>query len=427
MNADTLSFPKIEIDQIVNSSNLGGIQFINYMISNISNLIFVADRNNRFVYVNDAVLKKYQYTREELLNMSIGDIDIHFDVSVLDDAFWQEFANKKVVQIHSIHKAKDWSLYPVLINSHYLEYEGDAYNFGIVEDQSYIQQLINTQEDFVVLTDGTKLVMANSKMLNFFGYKDFITFISEHKCICEFFLEEDGYIHNEPTWVTQVAKSRHSNAKVKIENPITNEEHIFLVRASAFENYRFVVTFTNITYEEKYKTALEHLAITDAMTQLFNRGYFNKIMPREINRAKRNKSQIAFIMLDVDFFKLYNDTYGHQNGDEVLVSVASTIQKYFNRASDFCFRLGGEEFGVICAVDSIDDVYQQTEELRIAIEDLHIEHEQNSASNYVTVSIGISICGGLGSLETLYSQTDAELYRAKGSGRNKVCMTLQVV
>jgi diguanylate cyclase (GGDEF)-like protein len=150
-------------------------------------------------------------------------------------------------------------------------------------------------------------------------------------------------------------------------------------------------------------------------------------MPREINRAKRNKSQIAFIMLDVDFFKLYNDTYGHQNGDEVLVSVASTIQKYFNRASDFCFRLGGEEFGVICAVDSIDDVYQQTEELRIAIEDLHIEHEQNSASNYVTVSIGISICGGLGSLETLYSQTDAELYRAKGSGRNKVCMALKVV
>ncbi len=270
-------------------------------------------------------------------------------------------------------------------------------------------------------------IQQNSKMLHFFGYKDFITFVSEHKCICEFFLEEDGYIHNEPTWIEQVAKLRHSNAKVKILNPSTNEKHIFLVRASGFQNNRFVVTFTDITYEEKYKTTLEHLAITDAMTQLFNRGYFNKIMPREINRAKRSNAKIAFIMLDVDYFKLYNDTYGHQNGDEVLISVAGAIQSYFNRASDYCFRLGGEEFGVICAAESINDVYQQAEELRIAIEDLHIEHEQNSASNYVSVSIGISICGGLGSLETLYSKTDAELYRAKKSGRNKVCMALEVV
>jgi len=109
-------------------------------------------------------------------------------------------------------------------------------------------------------------------------------------------------------------------------------------------------------------------------------------------------------------------------GDDVLISIASTIQKHFNRASDFCFRLGGEEFGIICTVNTLNEVYQQAEQLRIAIEDLHIEHRHNNVSNYITASIGIAIFDRFGTAKTLYSQADAELYKAKESGRNKVCM-----
>jgi diguanylate cyclase (GGDEF)-like protein/PAS domain S-box-containing protein len=403
---------------------LENTQFIDYMINNINNLIFVADKNNRFVYVNDSVVHKYHYSRDELLNMTIGDIDIHFDPSLLNDAFWEEFALKKVVQFHSIHKAKDWSLYPVLINAHYVKYGNQDYNFGVIEDESYIQKLLDTQDGFVILTDGIKLVMANSKMLTFFGYPDFVTFISEHKCICNFFIEEEGFIHNRPTWIEETQKAPNGDAKVKIKNPLTNQEHICLVRASQFDNNRFVVTFTDITDAEKYKTTLEHLAITDGMTQLFNRRYFNKILPRELSRTKRSNTQIAFIMLDVDFFKLYNDTYGHLNGDEALIAIASTLQKSFNRASDFCFRLGGEEFGIICSADTTEDVYQHAQLLRTAIENLHIEHKQNTTSNYMTVSIGIALCDGSMSAEALYSRADEELYKAKESGRNKVCIDL---
>jgi diguanylate cyclase (GGDEF)-like protein len=141
-------------------------------------------------------------------------------------------------------------------------------------------------------------------------------------------------------------------------------------------------------------------------------------MPREINRAKREQKQLAFIMLDIDFFKRYNDTYGHANGDEVLIRVAHTVQHYFSRASDFCFRLGGEEFGIICSVNTYQDTYNQVEQLRNAIEELKIEHKENDASPFVTVSIGITFSDGSETMDVLYSAVDAELYNAKESGRN---------
>ena len=397
-------------------------KFIDYMINSINNLIFVADEEGHFVYVNDAVVRKYRYTQEELLTMSIHDIDADFKEP---KNFWEEFANKKLLQFHSIHKAKDGTLYPVLINAHYVEYENKVYNFGVVEDQSYIQKLLDTQDGFVILTDGKKLVMANAKMYQFFGYSDYMSFIDVHECICNFFIEEDGFIYNQPTWIEDTLNMKHEDAKVKIKNVATQEEHIFLVRASSFDTNRFVVTFTDITGSEKYKAALEHLAITDGLTQLFNRRYFNTILPREINRAKRSDTKIAFVMLDVDYFKLYNDTYGHLNGDEVLMAIAKTMQEYFNRASDFCFRLGGEEFGIICSAESPQKVYQRTEQLRNAIEELHIEHIQNIASRYVTVSTGIALCDGRISSERLYTKTDTELYKAKENGRNRVCINVE--
>ncbi len=398
------------------------VQFVDYIINHINNLIFVVDQHNRFVYVNDSFVHKYHYSREALLKMTIGDIDIHFDSSLLNDTAWKESTHKKTLQFRTIHKAKNGSLYPVLVHTNCIEYENQIYNIGVIEDENYIQKLLDTQDGFFILTDGIKLIMANKKMLNFFGFSDFLIFISQHKCISEFFIEENGFLTNQPTWINRALKYRNGNAKAKIKNPSTDEDHIFLVRASPFDKNRFVVTFTDITHAENYKSKLEHLTITDSMTSLFNRRYFNKILLREINRTKRNNAQLAFIMLDVDFFKLYNDTYGHLRGDDVLISIASTIQKHFNRASDFCFRLGGEEFGIICSVNTLNEVYHQAEQLRIDIENLHIEHLHNSVSNYITASIGIAICDGSSTAETLYSQADVELYKAKESGRNKVCM-----
>lgn len=392
-------------------------QFIDYMLNHINTLIFVADEDSRFVFVNDTVVDKYGFTRDELLKMSVSDIDINVNQSDYS-TLWKVLIQKKTMQLHSIHKDKFWNLYPVLIQTHYIEYGGKAYIFGAVEDESYIQSLLNAHDGFIILTDGKKLVMSNMGMISFFGYPDFLTFISEHKCICEFFIEDEGFIYHQETWVEEVKEVQANNAKVKMKNPKTDKEHIFLVRATAFDESRFLVTFTDISELETYKNELERLSITDGLTLLYNRRYFNEIMPKEINRAKRNQQHLAFIMLDVDFFKRYNDHYGHANGDDVLIRIANTIGDCFSRSSDFCFRLGGEEFGIICTGNTSKEVYSQVEQLRHMIEELKIEHKGNDTFFIVTVSIGIAFCDENTTMEMLYTTADSELYRAKEAGRN---------
>lgn len=126
------------------------------------------------------------------------------------------------------------------------------------------------------------------------------------------------------------------------------------------------------------------------------------------------------MMIDIDFFKQYNDTYGHINGDDVLIHIADTLQKHFCRASDFCFRLGGEEFGIISTGNTLTEVIQQAEQLRMAIEKLNIQHKKSRISNYVTISMGVGFSNGADTFEEIFSEADAALYKAKDYGRNRI-------
>ncbi len=396
--------------------------FVDYMLNHLNNLIFVANSEHRFVYVNELVIAKYGYTKEQFLTMTIPDINVSCETEEEAKKLWETYERDRHIIFHSIHKDAQGRLYPVLIHAYYVDYEGERYNFGVVEDESYIQKLLDAQDGFVILTDGKRLVMGNKKLLDFFGYPDFIAFNQEHQCVCDFFREEEGFIYNKSKWITEVNHARHNDAKVKIIHPQTQKAHIFLVRAAAFDSIRSLVTFTDITELERYKNELEHLAITDGLTSLYNRRYFNQILPQEINRAKRNKKCIAFIMLDIDFFKQYNDAYGHLKGDETLVKVAHTIKHYFNRASDFCFRLGGEEFGIICTVNSPQESLNQAKVLRKAIEKLEILHTKSKISPFVTASLGIIISDTTVCEDNLYSLADEALYRAKETGRNCICV-----
>lgn len=394
-------------------------RFINYMLDHTDNLIFVANKDNQFVYVNDTVIEQYGYTKDELMNMSIGDIDINFNASHAD-GFWEMFSKEKTIQVNSIHADKYGTLHPVFIRAHYVEYKGEAYNFGVVEDQSRLQVLFDVQEGFIILTDGKELQMTNRHLLDFFNYPDFTSFKHEHKCICDFFIEEDGYISNHPSWIVKARHTAHNDAKVKMLHPATQEYHVFLVRAVGYDETRFVVTFIDITELENYKNQLKSLATTDELTGLYNRRTFNKILPQEINRAKRESKLTALMIIDVDFFKQYNDTYGHLAGDNVLTKIGQTIKNSLNRASDFGFRLGGEEFGVICTVSTKEEAEIIAENLRKAIEELALLHEKNTASIFISVSIGVSVHDSSATPEELYFTADTELYRAKEGGRNRV-------
>mgnify|MGYP002713017255 FL=1 len=170
------------------------------------------------------------------------------------------------------------------------------------------------------------------------------------------------------------------------------------------------------------KKRVEELSVTDPMTGLYNRRQFSELETEILNRSRRDAKQLSLAMLDVDYFKDYNDNYGHQMGDSALIAVSDKIKETFHRADDYAFRLGGKEFGIIFECKDTKESEILCEHLRERIEALKILHIKSNASKFLTVSIGVVVVGTKKqfTMEKLYKLADKELYKAKKNGRNKV-------
>jgi len=173
---------------------------------------------------------------------------------------------------------------------------------------------------------------------------------------------------------------------------------------------------------------LENASYTDSLTGLHNRRYFNIIYDRELKRAKRNKNYITFMMIDIDYFKQYNDTYGHLAGDHALQSVAKALKETLKRPSDYVFRLGGEEFGVLLSETSEENSAKVAKNICDAVRQRKLKHEKSTVSEYVTISIGLVCCIADRTLdnETFILRADEMLYEAKESGRDRYILTSNV-
>jgi two-component system chemotaxis family response regulator WspR len=167
--------------------------------------------------------------------------------------------------------------------------------------------------------------------------------------------------------------------------------------------------------------ALERLTNVDGLTGLSNRRFVDKYSEMEWKRAIREKTALSVLMIDVDHFKRYNDTYGHLSGDEVLKQVAAAIQKSCQRPADLPARFGGEEFMAILPATPLTGLLVVAENLRRAVEALNIAHSASSVGNFVSVSVGGATTHpepGDGSFHALIESADKALYEAKQS-RNK--------
>ncbi len=173
---------------------------------------------------------------------------------------------------------------------------------------------------------------------------------------------------------------------------------------------------------------LETVSYTDTLTSMHNRRYFNLVYERELKRARRTHSYITFMMLDIDYFKQYNDTYGHIEGDYALKSVAKVLKKTLVRASDFVFRLGGEEFGVLLTQTDESSSAKLAYEIGKQVRDEMIEHSGSKVNKYLTISIGVVCCIADDALneDILISRADEMLYQAKETGRDRYIITSNV-
>ncbi len=165
---------------------------------------------------------------------------------------------------------------------------------------------------------------------------------------------------------------------------------------------------------------LEKLSMYDGLTNIRNRRFFDETFEKTFSEIKRDKKSLAVLMIDIDFFKPYNDNYGHGQGDETLRKVAKALEKTIKRASDFVARYGGEEFVILLKDINKDGVEAVANNLLNAIRELKITHEFSKIENYVTVSIGVSYYNSSSDITKLelLLKADETLYNVKNSGRN---------
>jgi len=334
---------------------------------------------------------------------SISEGNIHKRIEV--------FTNDELgVLSHSINKMAD-SL--VTIN---LSLEDKVYEQTIKLENANttLENIFNITPNITLLTNNKTLLKANSEFYNFTGYATLEDFLNDYNCICDMFVERDGYLKpivDGMSWVKYIVLNKDRIHKAIIEKD--GEEYLFLVNATEYyekDKVYFIIVFENIT-------ELQKLAYTDHLTKLMNRVRIDEMLERCTNSYKRYKNIYSIILLDIDYFKLVNDTYGHLVGDDILKHIAIILSEN-TRNVDLVGRWGGEEFLIISRETDINGAFVLAEKIRKIVESYKFE-----IATHQTISVGIAQIKDNESMDELLKRADDALYKAKEGGRNRVVIS----
>lgn len=245
---------------------------------------------------------------------------------------------------------------------------------------------------------------------------DVFTYINKDKILRKI---KTSFITNNPTFYNVVPHNYLIKIKNnKVVNEIFNymQQDITIIPYDLEKKLIRVYIYDKTTYcEINYK--LKKLSNIDPLTNLYNRRYFGEVSKKLLNLALRNNQNICIAILDIDFFKKINDTYGHNVGDEVLKLITKNMNKYI-RKSDVLARIGGEEFAILLNNTNEENAFLLAEKIRIAIENLN--YINNNKEIKTTISLGISqLTQEDYDLDSIIIRADKALYEAKNTGRNK--------
>ena len=179
---------------------------------------------------------------------------------------------------------------------------------------------------------------------------------------------------------------------------------------------------THLTLKRQSDT-LRSVALLDGLTGVANRRMFDERLERDWRQCLREQALLSIIMIDVDYFKRYNDRYGHLQGDACLQALANTLDDVISRPYDLLARYGGEEFVCVLPSTPLDGAVQIAERMRVSIEALGMEHLDSQAGQTVTISLGVAAMVPTNDAEPqiLIAEADDQLYQAKQAGRARVC------
>ncbi len=289
----------------------------------------------------------------------------------------------------------------------------------VLNNRSYLQAVLESQKNIVFVIKDSEIISVNRAFLEFFAVESIKSFYNKYEKICEMFIQDDGYLQctfENQGWQSYIEQNASLTHKVKLKKE--EELYIFVVDISpidAVDSGQFVVSLTDVTALENERTLFEIAASTDALTGIANRLKFNTILEQQIAFSKRYEEPFSLVMFDIDDFKSVNDTYGHQIGDDVLVTIAHHVSDMI-RQSDTLARWGGEEFAIILPQTKEKEAIDLANKIRENIANLRFDEGFK-----ITCSFGVKAYHDRCNSDTFIQQTDTLLYQAKTTGKNRVC------
>jgi len=285
-------------------------------------------------------------------------------------------------------------------------------------DKMFVRTLLDAQKDIVFLTDDERIRDANRAFLEFFDVGSVEQFIRQYGCICNLFIEAEGYVGSRPdgmNWLAYMRRNQGEN-KAIIFDHLRGEERIFMVSVSHYDDSGlYVVSLRDITEMEREKRRFKIESMVDHLTRLFNRRTFEEYLEDRLESMRKGvDNPVALIMFDIDHFKQINDRYGHRKGDEVLRHLAHLLTSMITE-NDFLVRWGGEEFVIIMEKADLKEACRKTETLRSKIASSRFGIDES-----LTCSFGVTMLHRDDTPATATERADSLLYQAKENGRNRI-------
>lgn len=395
--------------------------------------MMVYDRKSwRFLAVNDYAVEKYGYTREEFLAMTIADIRPHEDIERLKQDTSGEPQSGNKVSRGWRHLLKNGKCIYVTIHSHPIDYQGyDAVLVTVTDvselqdaihqlemQQAYFQQLFENSPEGIVLVNGKgEILDANRAFQRMFGYR--LDELKGHTPL-SLIVPEDAVEESLKSFSKNYDAgdtARMTSRRKRKDGELIDVEILAYPVTVNGEQIGVFAIYQDVTERQRALSEVDYRARHDALTGAFNRSEFEHRLSALIADSEARDARHAFLYLDLDQFKVINDTCGHTAGDRVLVEVSRLIRSCV-RESDSVSRLGGDEFGVLLACCPVDVAISKAERLVEVVSGYQFVWEDKRFP--LSVSIGIVEIGvDIGSVEHAMSNADAACYSAKEKGRNR--------
>ena len=385
------------------------------------------NKNSDFRYMGGLVTTKACLPCHEHQGYVLGDIRGGISIS-LDTTNYTEvvkYIKDKVFQLRVLLifllLSLLWLIHKQFQSNEHLQEIVTTRTKEILSTKILLQEVLDTDLSFLMVSDDTEIILANKTMLNFFNVHSLEEFKKNHEHISDAFIEVDdseflSTYMGEEHWINYLQKEQ-ANKQLKVLMRFSGQNRYFKphIKEIVIENRKLhIIIFDEITKELKKMQVLKDKASKDSLTQLFNRGKFDDVLTHEMSLANTTLKPLSIIFIDIDHFKVVNDTYGHDIGDSVLVELAKILKKA-TRNGDFIARWGGEEFIITLQATTALRASVIAEKIRetVALHDFTDVTQQ-------TVSLGVSEYVYNESQESLIKRVDKALYEAKDSGRNRI-------